>query len=274
MDILNVTKEIGKKLTYYQLRVSTKRAPHKPTKPIHMGKKLVILGNGPSNQSFIERAEELHDYEILCMNYFPVKSRELFLQMKPSYIALCDGVLWKEGDYISPEIEKTVQELHEILEKDVTWKIKIIAPITEKFHFKNKNIDYVHMNINEYYGNKTTYLNRYQCNQAIPGTDNVGMFSIYFAITFGFKYIELFGLENNSILSLENVKGSKFRYDIAHYYYATKLEIDASELGTWFIRTGVALDKHKCFADYAQSMNVQIKNCSPGSLLTIYNREI
>ena len=274
LDIVASMNEIGKLLRYYQIRIGAKKLSNKATVPYKIGGDIAILASGPSINLFLGRREEFKDYSILCMNCFPAISKEDFFDLQPSYISLCDAELWNYSMDDTREGMEQIRSLQRILDNEVTWPLTVIAPVTEKFHFSNKNVSIIHMNINEFFGDSERIKMGYKTNQAIPGIDNVGMFSIYFAITFGFENIVLFGYDNNIFPTLQYCKDDLFQYYTEHYFLTNRDYIRAGDLGKWFTATGAALEKHFRLDEYARRVGTHIRNDSVQSLFAIYNRKV
>lgn len=272
-DVIEFADEMGKRLKYYQKRIGVSKMTNRPTDPYKIGGNVVILGNGPSLKQFLERRAEFENYDILCMNEFVSLSKDAFLREKPSYVGLCDPVYWDSDIEDTNFYVRISRETPVILENEVTWPLKVIAPVNEKLQFTNSNISILHMNINEYFGNSKRIKKGYVCNHAIPGVNNVGLFAIYFAITFGFDNIALFGYDNNIFPTFKLCGEDLFQCHLEHFYDTPPDYMRARDLEAWFTRMGNTMEKHRRLAEYARDAGIRIRNYSTQSLLTVYNEE-
>ena len=61
--------------------------------PQKLGDNIVILGNGPSQDFFLNNLEDFKEYDLLCVNSFPQYNEKDFIQLKPKYFCAVDPML-------------------------------------------------------------------------------------------------------------------------------------------------------------------------------------
>lgn len=169
-----------------------------PTKPVALGEKIVVLGNGPSQKIFLNNRNDFKDYEVLCVNSFPQYSEREFMSIKPQFFCAVDSML---TDEVVAKKTGTMDEylgLRKVLEK-VDWKMSIITWNSKGFQINNPYIDVIKINNNicmdmPFKMRRKLYLQ----NRAMIKAETVAIVALFFSVLFGFKEVALFGVDHDN----------------------------------------------------------------------------
>lgn len=177
----------------------------KPTTPYNLGDKIVVLGNGPSQNLFLKNRNDFMEYDVVCVNSFPQYSEKEFFEIKPRYYCAVDSVLFDEE--VARKIGKREMEeyvgIRKVLEK-VDWKLSIVTWNTNEFKVDNSYIDEIKISRNvcsemDFDRRKKLYLK----NRAMIKTETVATVALFFSIVFGYKEVALFGVDHDDFKNVE-----------------------------------------------------------------------
>lgn len=190
----------------------------KITRCRNLGSKIVILGNGPSQDLYLENYGDFSSYDLLCVNYFPIYNREAFFELKPRYFCIVDPADMVEEEGRGTSAEQESQKLWKILEQ-VNWQIYFITYMGMKKPIESPFIEYIYINNILYTGKKDSikYF-YYEKNFAAPRMDTVAEPAILFAILFGFKEIGLFGIDHDNFKNINFNEDDKIYAETWHAY--------------------------------------------------------
>ena len=195
-------------------------------KPQSLGRKIVILGNGPSATQYKLHREKFKKYDLLVVNLYPTKEPE-FWDYKPKYLCLLDPKLFdlkdpffNERGHQERKIE--VENLYRAIEK-IDWKIKIVTIGNRNLPINNTNVEYIRL-VTSCCGFK---IGKFETkvffnNWAIPRAQNVINCALYFAEIFGYKEIALFGVEQDWLQTLV-VDENNTLYTRCEHFYGKKM---------------------------------------------------
>ena len=249
---------------YVEMRSHNKK--FKPTKPKKMGKKLLLVGNGPSCDDYLNNRELFKEYDILCVNLFPSKNEKEFCEIKPKYICLADP------NFITDGIE-AVDEVFNAINK-IDWICYIISPAY--FHFEkinNPKVRYIKMSSFLYEEENNRRDDWYCKNFATPSIVNVINLALFFGITFGYETIGLIGVESNFHEGLRVDKENKKYIIENHFYhedYWRELEQDLWKLYLFWSKN---LQTDYALSMIAQKVECQITNYTTNSLIDVFDKK-
>ena len=259
-------------------------------KKVDCGRKLLILATGNSARSFWEDKafrDKFADYDILIMNRTIYKMKELVLEIKPKYFAICDPIYWGEKTSVSLSDtvrNETYEKTREMLES-VDWKCYLLTTIHEHFDFANQLIEILRMNATEINENRKLDYILYRGNFANPGMRNVGQLAIYSGITLGYKHIALLGMDFDFIKNIHCDENCVL-WDYADHQYdvdknakiVTYLEkkdkgsINGSVLAKYFYEYYKTMSTFGKLQMYAEEQKCDIVNYSMDSMLDCYRK--
>lgn len=194
---------------YVEMRSQNKK--YKPTKPRKMGEKLLLLGNGPSCNDYLQNRELFKDYDILCVNFFVSKNEKEFREIKPKYICFADPAFATEE---SEQIDKVMKIINEI-----DWNCYIISSASHKFtKIKNPNLKHIKISSYQYEKDNERREDWYCKNLAIPFIANVINLALFFGISFKYEKIGLIGVESDFQKDLRVDKDNNVYTQFRHYY--------------------------------------------------------
>ncbi len=160
------------------------------TSPRKLGDKIVVLGNGKSQDLFWNHTEDFQDYDLLCVNFFPINCERRFFEYKPKYYCMIEPEYF-ETDGFGQEKEK----MKNVFSR-VDWPLTIVTYDNQELNFDNSNISHIKISKCRYDGE----IKRLQCylwkrNLASPLVYNIINFALFFSVVFGYKDVALFGLD-------------------------------------------------------------------------------
>lgn len=205
MGLINRLEALGE--LYYTIITEKKNAQKgiKTTTPYSLGDKIVVLGNGPSQNLFLKNRKDFTGYDILCVNSFPQYSEKEFFEIKPRYYCTVDPVMIDEER--ARQTGKRESEeyigIRKVLKK-VDWNLSIVTWNTNEFNIANPYINEIKLNTNvclkmAFRRRKKLYLE----NRAMMRSETVAIPALFFSIVFGFKEIALFGIDHDDFKNIE-----------------------------------------------------------------------
>lgn len=247
---------------------------------------LVLLGNGPSLQSFLkEKSDFLKNKELFCVNFFPITSQ--YEEFQPAYFIVSAPELWLE-DVDSIYHEKSDQLFNAINEK-TSWPLKLLIPHearkTKRWRTiisQNKKIEVIFFNNIGIEGFRNFTFWCFKNKLAMPRPHNIVIPSLITAINLGYKKIYLWGVENNQFKELSVNEDNIALINQRHFYDFNKTKPSTmNKLGKGKRMVHEILHKFELsFAayhvidDYARYRGVQIINQTPDSLIDAFDREV
>lgn len=254
-------------------------------KSIHPEKECVILMNGPSLNSLIDKYSNfLKEKDLFCANFFPLS--DLYTKVKPQYFIISAPELWI-ADVDEVYIEKR-ERLIKALQSKTSWPVKIIIPfaakkggIWDKGISGNDNLQILYYNDTGVEGFTGIIFWFYRLRLAIPRPHNVLVPSLMNAINLGYKNIFLWGAENNQFRDLRVDENNNALLSQRHFYDRGELKPNTmSKLGTGQRKVHEILHKfvlsfeaYHVINDFATTRGATIINQTPGSLIDAFERE-
>lgn len=245
----------------------------KTHKYCNKGKRIVIVGNGPSASSFPYDRFKDSGYVFCCVNFFAF-DKELFFKIKPRYYCCIDPALGRENINRSEKGKELVSILN-----SVDWDMIFVCLKNNKFDIENKHICFQFIN-NNCYGGFITELKNYLFNNnfASCGFQNVIVACIYYFIMSKADKIILTGVENDWHRELTvNMDNEVYRND-THFYGSDNLnltqigEIEKGKLYKYFYYYYITLYEYAMLAEYAQKNGIMIENSCPDSFIDTFKK--
>lgn len=192
------------------------------TRPQKLGDKILLLANGPSARLYDDNVEFFSDYDLLVVNFFPLKN-PLFWTLKPRYLCLLDPVCINPVLCMECKAEETVKnnglELMDAIERKVDWPLTIVSYASYSFPYKNPNISYIKLsNARIKWTDMKINKKMFFKNWAIPKAQGVIVGALYFAIIFGYQEIALLGVEQSYLNSLIVDADNRMYSAVQHFY--------------------------------------------------------
>ena len=257
-----------------------------PDFDINKGKKCMVFGNGPSLNSLLEKYENgliNLTNECFVVNFFPLNPS--FYKIKPKYLFWSDYVFIQD----TPGSTEKVRKMYNMMQDGVDWNLTIYlnAPwqkdnkrLIEYSKLTNPNIRFVFLNRKFCDGLCPKLRNKlYKSGYFMPTEGTVVNTAIYVAILQGYKEIELYGSELNMFKDLEVGEDNQLYIVQKHFYekeYRTKQTTDGggkAYVHTYMNYMFVMFHSHYLLRQFADYMGVRIVNCSPGSMIDVYERK-
>lgn len=189
-----------------------------PTQPFKSGEKIVVLGNGPSQNLFWDNMEPFEGYELLCVNSFITNSSDLFFKVKPKYYCIIDPIYFDYSKAVATGYAEVYKETMNVLEK-VDWDMYIITWERYDINITNKNIKQIRICSRHYLGSSKE--KEYELclqNKASFSGETVAEPAILFAIIFGFKKIALFGIDHDDFKEISFDGNGEIYISTQHAY--------------------------------------------------------
>lgn len=279
-NALKKIEEMYGYLSVVKANIHKKKNGLKYTKPRIMGDKIVVLGNGKSQQLFWDNIDRFIGYDILCVNSFICREKELFFKYKPKYYCAVDGVIFSE-EKARKSGGRNVEDYYDIRKvlESVTWKMYIVTFDIYDMDIKNKNIEFIKINQSntQYIGKSVKSL--YKKNLATIGAESVAVTALFFSVVFGYKQIALFGVDHDNFKGLVNNINNEILMETWHSYDTNKPEYlkirgGFGEQYIYLLFEGyTALFKsYLLVAELAKEMNAKILNYNIDSYIDAFDK--
>ncbi len=253
---------------------------------INKGKTCLVMGNGPSLKKIIddyERGEIEIPQDTFCVNLSPLSPS--FYKIKPKYL------LWSDYIFIqdTPGSTETVRKMYDMMQDQVDWNLTIYlnAPykkdndrLIKYSRLTNKNIRFVILNRKYCDDLSSTWRNRlYSSGFFMPTEGTVVNTAIYVAILQGYKEIHLYGSELTMYRNLEVGTDNQLYIVEKHYYdkdHKHPVSLDGGGKAythTYFSWMYAMFHSHYLLRQFADYKGVRVINCTPGSMIDVYERK-
>jgi hypothetical protein len=253
---------------------------------IDKGKKCMVIGNGPSLKSLLNKYENGEfDFSEDCfvVNFFPLNP--LFYRIRPK------GLFWSDYVFIQDTEGSTekVRKMYDEMQDKVDWNLTIYlnAPwkednkrLIEYSRLTNPRIRFVFLNRN-YCDNLCPRIRHklYKTGYFMPTEGTVVNTAIYVALLRGFKEIELYGSELSMFKDLEVGEDNQLYIVQKHFYekdYRVKQTTDGggkAYVHTYMYYMYAMFYSHYLLEDFSKYMGAHISNCTPNSMIDVYDRK-
>lgn len=270
-----------------------KKTPKKPeisplTIPKITNDKLIIIGNGPSLNSTMEKYEkEVCSSECLMVNEAALTS--LYYLIKPSIYLLVDPKFYLSKGYES--YQETLKSLVDVIISKTDWTMKIIMPCNANGSYavqrfkENANIDvmfYENCWDSPYLMSK---LEAWDKNLIAPPAQTVLNTAVWLSIYWGYKETYLIGADTSFVADLHVDQETNIVYSIDTHFYSTKeVALDdfdiknnrrtfGTKLHEEYFSAGTALKDYWDMKAYADWKGVKVYNASEYSWIDAFERK-
>lgn len=257
---------------------SSNRSARKFLKMRVSNKDGIVLGNGPSLKDTITHIRGISEgKDFFCVNTF--YRMDEFWEFKPKYYIWIDPLLFD-----TTEKAKIIQEEALGVFQKVDWDMSLIIPyfhrnssITKEIAKTKVKIVYVNTTPVNKGGKRLRHL-LYDKQLAMPKTQTVLNSALYLTVLLRYNKVYLFGADHSWLKDLyvddENYVcfGQRHAYDKDGKTTVTrkKLHTMASLLRDF----SNMFESHMLIQEYATAKGVSIVNCTKGSFIDAYPREI
>ena len=251
------------------------------------GRKALVMGNGPSLKELLKKyrnGEACIPQDSFFVNFAPLDP--LFYEIKPLHLCISDFIFARD----TPGRTEMTRRLYDLLEAKVDWDLTIYLNFTKREYcrqlidysrIKNPNIRFV-------------FLNRKHCSELIPRLRHElykkGLFmpeegtvvntAIYLALIEGYKEIELYGVEHNMFLNLRVDERNRLCIYEKNFYDAEGKMVpvindtdgSTAHIHEYMHFIYVMFRSHYLLRQFADYMGATVWNCTPGSLIDVYER--
>lgn len=236
------------------------------------GKKIVLVGNGPSAKDFTMYRFKEKGYEFCCVNFFSL-TEDVFFKLKPEYYCYIDPAFIRKGDAQDERVIKLV----EIFQK-VDWNIKIITYPGFTLQINNKHISYLYLNHNNFEG-KITKIKRFlfNSNSACPILTNVSAAALFFFVISKCERIILTGVDLSTFQDIHVDQYNRV-FCINHHFYGDERKyldegaIPVGRLYEWFYYNYLAFWGFAIISKLAKANGVKIYNTSIESYVDVFEK--
>ena len=238
---------------------------------------LIILGNGPSLRSTIDKEIGwLESHDLMAVNFAALSPE--FIRLRPKYYVLADGIFF--NSYSS---NSNVRNLWETL-SHVSWPMTLLIPskykhLAHPFLMEARNLKVRYFNLTPIEGFRWLSHSLFSLGLGMPRPRNVMIPSIMEAIRLGYSKIYLCGADHNWTKTLD-VDNENFVVSIQPHFYEDSEEehkrvreaYKGLKLHDVLGSMTIAFRSYWEIADYAKKKNIEIINATPGSMIDAFPR--
>ena len=247
-------------------------------------KESVIIGNGPSLNSFFDKKINfLEEKNLFCVNSFI--NSFFFLEYKPQYCIFVDPYYWKKN--IPIQIIEEFKTSIEILNNEVDWELNLILP--DDARVWNWFIEIPNSNANVkiiYFNNRSAGLNfdnsffyNFSLYQKFPHFQNVLVAALFFSINFGSEKNFLIGADmslHEGIVVKNNQLCNK-----PNHFYDENYEImpmfkdngiDVFKISEFFNALSMMFKGFEILEEYSKFKGAKVINLTENSFIDSFER--
>lgn len=260
-----------------KLLLQSRRSSITIAKQAAEGKKLIILGNGPSLKELIDNhISLLSEATTMAVNF--AANADAFTIIKPDFYLLADPHFFS-----GRKDDSNVELLFKRFDESVDWDMTIYVPTghTKKSlgisnsHIKIENFNFLGIEGFECFEDKV-----YDSGRGMPRPRNVLVPAIMVAIKAGFKTIYLAGADHSWLTTL-SVNDNNEVVSIQPHFYKDNDEEKARvssvyrnvRLHDMLMSMHIAFKSYHRIERYAKRHDVDIFNASPGSFIDAFRRK-
>lgn len=241
------------------------------------GRKIHVLGNGPSLSGSLHLIEEEED--VVMVNYSVLT--DLFFKLKPLYFCLADPAYFKITDDVEEEIKKArvVERL-----KKVDWDLIIITPAGVKTsHFRKLNSRITFESVNTVPLDTSVKFMRwsfYKWNFSMPSLQNVIVLGVFISLQKGYSNVYLHGVDSDSYKNICVNQQNEMVTKEFHSYGSSSRNLNSQKWcgfpkGSLYKRLKCEVIMFRSYVDlaaYANHLCIRVINASPNSMIDAFER--
>lgn len=245
--------------------------------PAKDGRGLVIMGNGPSLRTTIDKDYDwLCSHDLLAVNF--AANTPDFFRLRPQYYVLADGHFFSGKDS-DPNVAKLWQELGKVSWGMTLWVPRNAIHLVKALVLHNTNIKLKSFNLTPVEGFKSITHFLIDAGLGMPRPRNVMIPAIMAGIREGYKKIYLCGADHTWTQTL-SVDDENFVVSVQPHFYKDN---DKEHERVRSAYTGlhlhdvlgsmtIAFHSYWHIADYARAKGIEIINATPGSMIDAFPR--
>lgn len=252
------------------------------------------MGNGPSANTIISNIKKFTQYDFMCVNLFAAQKE--FHILKPNYYILLDDRFFNiEVEHLNkPGESSLVKNNPELIEiqtlinrswaniMNADWDIHLFLPQIFKSkplvkYLISQKLNITFFNYTVVNGFESFENLIYKSRLGSPQCQNVINTCVFQAINFGFKEINIIGIESNLHQNLKLNDDNHLMMRDDHFYQVENEWIPVRDnsgnpvfLGDVFLSLSKVLNSHRRIAKYAKYRGIKIFNITPGSFVDAY----
>ena len=251
---------------------------HTAVPKVDASQEIVVLGNGPSlNDTITRNRHFLAGKSLLAVNF--AGNAPVFFDLKPRYYVLADPVFFEDGTH------DNVNNLWDTFVNRTTWEMTLFAPA--RFRkcrrlaevAKNGKIKVCFYNLTPVEGFNWVENFAYGSGLGMPRPRNVLIPSLMLALRMGFKHIYVAGADHTWTQTLSVTDDNQVVSIQPHFYKEDKKE-EARQAAVYhkfplyklMYSFYVAFKSYFTIRRYAESINAEIINITPGSFIDAFKR--
>lgn len=245
---------------------------------------LIILGNGPSLQDFLDKdSKYLASIDLMAVNHFAIS--DYFTELMPKYYVAIAHDLYLED--VQEHFVEASNKLFKSIAEKTTWHMILFMPREarkyqrwQKDISKNKNIEIKYFNLTPVEGFRSTRHWFYSKNHGMPRPHNVMVPSIYLSILLNRKKIGLLGADHSWLQNIIVNKDNEAMFVNKHFYdqkltykrfdYMGRTFLSLHEILNTFSQ---AFKSYHILNTWAKSKDIKVLNLTPDSFIDAYERQ-
>ena len=252
----------------------------------HPGKRLVVLGNGPSlNQSLEQGLSFLEGADLMAVNQFALSDR--FVVLQPAWYVLLDIGFFTDATL--PRVKEITNQLIDAFSEKTSWSMKLLVPAEAKnsrFHReisqRNSLVEFVFFNRTNVGGFQAFRQWAYRLNLGMPTPRNVLIGCLVLGICMTYSEIFLVGADHTW---LENIRISEANELISIEKHSYDKDKQGKPTPKAHPETRQTMKLHdylddlaKTFSAYheirrfAEKRGTRVVNATPGSYIDAFER--
>ena len=246
-------------------------------------KDILILGNGPSLNSFIENhKEKIKNYNLIAVNHFAIS--EFYTELKPKYYIAIAHDLYL--DDVMPHFLEASNKLFNTLVEKTDWNLKFFITTEARKHQrwqeilkKNSNVEIIYINLTPIDGFKNFKFRNFDKLRGMPRPHNIMVPAIFTALNLQAKNILLAGVDHSWLKELQVDNDNKVLLFNQHFY---DNEIKAKQfdyMGQRYVKLheilytlGEAFKSYHILKEYADYKQAKIFNLTENSFIDAFER--
>lgn len=186
--------------------------------------KLIILGNGPSLNTSIEKYGHLFgDYSLMCVNNMVLTDK--FTELRPAYYVLHAFAYYRPDDRLIESQRKMKKEILDAIVRKTNWDMEILVPFGARKNPEftriigsNKHLKLVYYNQTPIEGYTSVSTALFSMGLGMPRPHNVLIPCITCAVLMKFKEIYILGADHSWLKEITVNEKNEALVNQKHFY--------------------------------------------------------
>ena len=242
-----------------------------------------VLGNGPSmKESLRKHRERFLRGDVMCVNSFALSDE--FVHLKPKHYVIIDPGLWFDGNALA-------HQTFEAMARQCDWTMHLYVPHTakgakplEQLLAQSTQVKVHYINYVVFKGWPNVAHVVYNMRRAMPQSQNVMVAALFWAVSVGYKRIELYGADHNWHTQLEVDDNNVVCTRHEHFYskegqvtlvpfYKLASTKETFRMDEIFHAWAKVFAGYRAIRQYAERKQCQIINASEISFVDAFERK-